>query len=51
MEILCEKGKEPPIMLADLIEHRARIEEKREVLIPDIRWSGTRRRSQFLNEE
>lgn len=38
------------VMMADLIEYRSRIEEKREVLIPDIRWDGTRRKSQFLNE-
>jgi UDP-sulfoquinovose synthase len=37
------------IMLADLIEYRSRIESKRQVLIPDIRWDGTRRKSQFLN--
>jgi len=37
------------IMLGDLIEYRSRIDEKREVLIPDIRWDGTRRKSQFLN--
>jgi UDP-sulfoquinovose synthase len=37
------------IMLADLIKYRARIEEKRDVLIPDIRWDGTRRKSQYLN--
>ncbi len=39
------------VMLADLMEHRARIEEKRNVLIPAIRWDGTRQRSQFLSEE
>ena len=38
------------IMLADLIKYRARIEAKKEVLIPDIRWDGTRRKSQYLNE-
>jgi UDP-sulfoquinovose synthase len=36
------------IMLNDLIEYRSRIEEKKEVLIPDIRWDGTRRKSRFL---
>jgi UDP-sulfoquinovose synthase len=37
------------IMLGDLIEYRSRVDQKREVLIPDIRWDGTRRKSQFLN--
>ena len=36
------------IMLNDLIEYRDRIEAHREVLIPDIRWDGTRRKSSFL---
>ena len=38
------------IMLADLIKYRSRIEAKKDVLIPDIRWDGTRRKSQYLNE-
>jgi UDP-sulfoquinovose synthase len=38
------------IMLADLIRYRSRIEARKEVLIPEIRWDGTRRRSQYLNE-
>ena len=38
------------VMLADLIQHKARIEEKRDVLLPDIRWDGTRRRSRQLDE-
>ncbi len=37
------------IMLTDLIEYRTRIESKRDVLIPNIRWDGTRRKSKFLN--
>ena len=37
--------------IMDLIRYRSRIEEKEEVLIPDIRWDGTRRKSQFLNGE
>ena len=41
---------EMQIMLADLIRYRSRIEAKKEVLIPEIRWDGTRRRSQYLNE-
>jgi UDP-sulfoquinovose synthase len=36
------------IMLTDLLQHRDRIEHLREILIPDIRWDGTRRRSTFL---
>ena len=38
------------IMLEDLIKYRDRIEKKKEVLIPDIRWDGTRRKSKFLSE-
>ena len=32
----------------DLIPHRSRIEERREAQFPDIRWDGTRRRSEYL---
>ena len=50
---LLELGYEPTqdmagelvVMLNDLIPHRRRIEMKRDVLIPSIRWDGTRRRS------
>ncbi len=50
---LLELGYEPTqdmagelvVMLNDLIPHRQRIEMKRDVLIPSIRWDGTRRRS------
>lgn len=35
-------------MFHDLIKIRERIEAVKEVLITDIRWDGTRRRSQFL---
>jgi UDP-sulfoquinovose synthase len=38
------------IMLRDLIKYRDRIEDKKEVLIPDIRWDGTRRKSRFLSD-
>jgi UDP-sulfoquinovose synthase len=34
------------IMLADLLPHRDRIMQKKDVLIPDIRWDGAHRRSQ-----
>lgn len=36
------------IMLTDLIKYRDRIEAKRDVLIPDICWDGTRRKMRFL---
>ncbi len=35
-------------MLGDLRVHRERIEERREAQFPDIRWDGTRRRSEYL---
>lgn len=38
------------IMLKDLTKYRSRIEQKKEALIPDIRWDGTRRKSRFLTE-
>jgi UDP-sulfoquinovose synthase len=34
-------------MLRDLLEHRDRIKAKEEVLIPDVRWDGTRRKAAF----
>ena len=39
------------IMLADLVRHRSRIEAVKEVLIPDIRWDGGRRKSEFLDSQ
>jgi len=36
------------IMLTDLMKYRKRIEGRSEALIPDIRWDGTRRRSNFI---
>lgn len=36
------------VMLQDLIPHRERIEARREAQFPDIRWDGTRRRSEYL---
>ncbi len=36
------------IMLADLTRFRDRIEEKREALIPDVRWDGNREKVKFL---
>ena len=38
------------IMLRDLIEHRDRIMAKKDILVPDIRWDGSRRRSQVIEE-
>ena len=37
-------------MLTHLMTFHDRIEAKKEVLVPDIRWDGTRRRSRFLAE-
>lgn len=39
---------EVKIMLGDLIPHRERILEKRDILVPDIRWTGGRRRSHVI---
>jgi UDP-sulfoquinovose synthase len=36
------------IMLQDLMKYRDRIEAKREVLIPDVRWDGRREKVRFL---
>ncbi len=36
-------------MLEDLLPHRERIAATRDVLIPDIRWDGNRRKSAFLD--
>jgi UDP-sulfoquinovose synthase len=37
-------------MLTDLSPHRSRIEQRREVLLPDIRWDGSRRRPRVLDQ-
>jgi UDP-sulfoquinovose synthase len=37
------------VMLSDLMTYRDRIEAKRSVLIPDIRWDGRRQKVQFLD--
>jgi len=39
---------EMKIMLKDLIKYRDRIDEKRDAVIPDIRWDGTRRKSAII---
>jgi UDP-sulfoquinovose synthase len=40
---------EMKIMLQDLMIYKDRIIEKKELLVPDIRWDGTRRRSEILD--
>ncbi|MDX2138414.1 MAG: NAD-dependent epimerase/dehydratase family protein [Chloroflexota bacterium] len=42
---------EMTIMLRDLMEHRDRISAHREILVPDIRWDGSRRKSGLLQRE
>ncbi len=39
------------IMLRDLVKHRERIEAKRDVLIPDVRWNGRRAKVRSLELE
>jgi len=41
---------EMKIMLQDLMLYRDRIMEKKEILVPDIRWDGTRRRSEVIGK-
>jgi UDP-sulfoquinovose synthase len=36
------------IMVSDLMKYKGRIEACQDVLIPDIRWDGTRRPTAFL---
>lgn len=38
------------IMLKDLTKYRSRIEARKEALIPDIRWDGTRKKVSFLHK-
>jgi len=38
------------VMLEHLLKYKNRIEEKKEALVPSIRWDGTRRKSRFLAE-
>ena len=35
-------------MMLDLMQHRDRIEAHADVLIPDIRWDGDRKRSEVI---
>lgn len=39
------------LMLEDLLQHRDRIEAKIGVLIPDVRWDGTRGKVDFLADD
>jgi len=39
------------LMLEDLLQHRDRIEAKIDVLIPDVRWDGTRGKVDFLADD
>lgn len=36
-------------MIEDLLQYRDRIEEKKDALIPDVRWDGRREKVQYLN--
>lgn len=38
------------VMLKDLTKYKSRIEERKETLVPDIRWDGRRRKSRFVTE-
>ncbi|MBI5570943.1 MAG: NAD-dependent epimerase/dehydratase family protein [Desulfomonile tiedjei] len=42
---------EMKVMLTDLLRYKDRIEARREALVPDIRWDGTRRRVAFLDQK
>jgi UDP-sulfoquinovose synthase len=39
------------LILQDLIPHQGRIIEKQHILVPDIRWDSTRRRSEIIDQE
>lgn len=39
---------EVAVMLGDLVRYRSRIEAKKDMLIPDVRWNGERRKVHFL---
>lgn len=42
--------KEMNVMMKDLMNYKNRILEKKDVLIPDIRWTGKREKVKFLDE-
>jgi hypothetical protein len=37
-------------MIKDLMDHKERIMEKNDILVHDIRWDGTRRRSEVIGK-
>ena len=39
------------LMIDDLMQYKDRILEKRDILVPDIRWDGSRKRSEILPTE
>ena len=43
-----DMDKELEIVFQDLIRHRERIQAREDALYPDIRWDGSRRRSDYL---
>jgi UDP-sulfoquinovose synthase len=43
-----DMASELRLMFKDLLEHRDRIEERKEAHFPDIRWDGSRRRSSII---
>jgi len=46
-----EVEAEMRIMIQDLMKYRDRIEAKRDMLIPDVRWDGRRKKVKFLSAE
>ena len=40
--------KEIEITLKELIKYKDRIEEKKDILIPSIRWDGSKRKSKEI---
>jgi UDP-sulfoquinovose synthase len=45
-----DMDSEIALMLGDLMKYRDRIEARREVLIPDVRWDGRREKCSYLAE-
>ncbi len=39
------------LMIEDLLQHKDRLMEYKDILVPDIRWDGTRRRSDEIKQE
>jgi len=42
--------EEMRIMVEDLLRHRSRIEDRRQVLLPDVRWDGRKETVDYLKE-